>query len=112
MRYFIVSYYQQPNGKYNEAVKTDDKIRKRDAQSASLILDYKERKVIKARLDSGMERNFDNISNFYKNHYAGLILQLEATYPVIKNTFVANNQTVMPIETKEEEVADGESESS
>ena len=84
MRYLVVTYAQQANGKYNENVKIDDRIRNRDQNYASVILDYQERKVVKCRLDASVERNFDNISNFYKQHYAQAIEGLEAKFQVLE----------------------------
>lgn len=83
MRYFIVTYAQQANGKYNEHVKLDDKIRKRDQVQATLILDYKDRKILKCRVDAGIDKDFDKISNFYKGHYAQAINGLEAKFQAL-----------------------------
>lgn len=84
MRYFIVTYAQQANGKYNELVKLDDRIRKRDESMATVILDYKTRKVVKCRLASDIERNFNNISDFYKLHYDKAIDALEAKFKALE----------------------------
>lgn len=83
MRYFIVSYIQTPGGKYNETVKVDDKVRNRDAVTATLIMDYKDRKIIKARLNEAIERDFDKISDFYKGHYPDVINALEAKFQAL-----------------------------
>lgn len=84
MRYFIATYIQTPDGKFNEMIKVDDKIRNRDAQQASLIMDYKDRKIVKARLNEAIERDFDAISNFYKGHYPDVINSLEAKFQALE----------------------------
>jgi len=88
MRYFLVTYFQQPGGKYNESVKLDTKIRKRDSESASVIIDYETRKIVKSRfqgeLGNEKGRDFDTINNFYKGHYPEMIAQLEAKYEVLE----------------------------
>jgi len=87
MRYFIVTYHQTPAGKYNETIKVDKKIRKKDLNSASVIIDYKDRKIVKSRfegeLGDGDRKDFDTINNFYKTHYPDVISQLEAKYIVL-----------------------------
>ena len=84
MRYFLVSYYRKPNGKINESVKVDSKVRMKDLQSASIIIDYKERKIVKSNFEEELgpdaQHDFDTINNFYKTHYAQLIAKLEAKY--------------------------------
>ena len=112
MRYFIVSYYGQANGKYNESAKLDDKIRNKDMQFASLILDYKERKIVKCRFEGelGKVNDFDVISNFYKTHYTNIISQVEAKYQVLEDakkvylsglTADATEEVTEPEETEE-----------
>lgn len=87
MRYFLASYYQKPGGKYNESVKVDTKVRIKDLQAASVIIDYKERKIVKSsfrgELGADKSHDFNTINNFYKQHYSSLISQLEAKYEVL-----------------------------
>jgi len=87
MRYFIVTYFQKPGGKYNEQVKVDTKIRKKDADVASVIIDYQEKKIVKSRFRGEMgdnnNKDYDTINNFYKGHYPDVISQLEAKYIVL-----------------------------
>lgn len=87
MRYFIVTYFKQPSGKINEGVKLDTKVRMADLQAASVIIDYKERKIVKSNfeeeLGADMQHDFDTINNFYKGHYTAMISQLEAKYEVL-----------------------------
>jgi hypothetical protein len=87
MRYFLVTYYKQPTGKINESVKVDTKVRMKDLQSASVIIDYKERKIVKSNFEEelgpGRQHDFDTINDFYKSHYPQVISQLEAKYEVL-----------------------------
>ena len=41
MRYFIITYYTKPDGKVDEATQVTKKVRPRDLQTASVILDFK-----------------------------------------------------------------------
>jgi len=88
MRYFIVTYHQTPNGKYNETIKVDKKIRPKYLNTASVIIDYKERKILKSRFQGELgdvedSKDFETINNFYKTHYPQVISQLEAKYIVL-----------------------------
>ena len=84
MRYFIATYYRKPNGKYSEQAKADSKIRNKDLPLATVILDYKERKIVKCNLDASLDqRDFDKLNDFYKQHYLNIIAQLEAKYQVL-----------------------------
>ena len=87
MRYFIATYYSKPTGKVNESVKVDSKVRMKDLQGASVIIDYKERKIVKSNfeeeLGADMKHDFDTINNFYKEHHPQIISQLEAKYQIL-----------------------------
>lgn len=109
MRYFIVTYAKQANGKYNENVKLDDRIRNRDSSYASVILDYKDRKIVKCRLDADMEKDFETLNNFYKQHYAQAINGLEAKYQAIEELTQEVAEAIK--EKQEEKVDDGSTES-
>jgi len=114
MRYFIVTYYKKPTGKINEAVKMDTKVRMKDLQSASVIIDYKERKIVKSNFEEELgvdkQHDFDTINNFYKGHYAQLISQLEAKYEVLEAAMemaktVVNDEDVAEVTETIEEIA-------
>ena len=63
-RYMIVSYVQKPNGKYDELTEFKRHYRNSHLQSAKVILDLKERRVIKNGLNS--EASYDDMIEFYK----------------------------------------------
>ncbi len=83
MRYFIVTYLQNKDGKYNESIHLDTKLKDKVIQTATIILDYKERNIVKSRYrDDSIPKDeqFDKISAFYKTHYPDVIGQLETKY--------------------------------
>jgi len=85
MRYFIITYYQTPDGKYNETMHLEDKIKNRHLQEASVILDYKLQKIVKSRFTqdkAGMKpaADYDTLNDFYKKHYETTIKSLEAEH--------------------------------
>ena len=51
MRYFIVTYYKKPNGQIDEAVSIAKKIKPSDQQTASVIMDFKDKKVMQCTVD-------------------------------------------------------------
>ena len=108
MRYFLATYYKKPNGKFNEAVKLDTKVRMKDLQAASVIIDYKERKIVKSNFEEELgpdtHHDFDTINKFYKEHYPQVISQLEAKYEVLEEALAL--ATEMVDEIKAEKVAD------
>ena len=63
-RYMIVSYVQKPNGKYDELTEFKRHYRTSHIQSAKVILDLKEKKVVKNGLNS--EASYEDMIEFYK----------------------------------------------
>ncbi len=63
-RYMIVSYVQKPNGKYDELTDFKRQYRKSHIQSSKVILDLKEKKVIKNGLNP--DAGYDDMIEFYK----------------------------------------------
>jgi hypothetical protein len=84
MRYFLVKYSKKPTGQMDEVVSVSKKIKLRDSQSSAVILDFKTRQVIQASMDGvTVPKDWNRIRDFYHQHYARLIEDLEAVYPVI-----------------------------
>jgi len=88
MRYFIVKYRQimarkglKLEPQTDEVVAVGSKIKLRDQQSAAVILDFKERRVIQASLDGQtIPKDWQKIRDFYHQHYARVIEDLEALH--------------------------------
>jgi hypothetical protein len=77
MRYFIVKYFRKANGKVDEATAVSKRIKTSDLQSAAVILDFKECKVVKASMDGTvLPRDFNRIASFYHQHYPNVIERL------------------------------------
>jgi hypothetical protein len=60
----IVTYVQKPNGKYDELTEFKRHYRTSHIQSAKVILDLKEKKVVKNGLNP--EADYDDMIEFYK----------------------------------------------
>ncbi len=85
MRYFIITHAKNPEGKHNEMINLDSKLRTRYSTDAAIILDYQEKKVIKNRFRNkdGSVKTFDELNTFYKQHYGHVIDKLEMKYAVL-----------------------------
>lgn len=77
MRYFIVNYYTKANGKVDEATTVSKKVKTRDLQSASIILDFKTCTVLKSTMGGVVvPKDFQKIASFYHQHYPNIIERL------------------------------------
>jgi hypothetical protein len=63
-RFMIVSYVKKPNGKWDELTEFKRHYRLSHVQSAKVILDLKEKKVVKNSLNT--EAGYDDMIEFYK----------------------------------------------
>lgn len=77
MRYMIVNYYRRPTGKMDESLIVAAKLKNRELQTATVIVDFQTRRVIKASFDGAVvPKDFDRIVNYYRQHYANHVDQL------------------------------------
>jgi hypothetical protein len=63
-RYMIVTYVQKPNGKYDEITEFKKHYRMKHVQSAKVILDLADKKVVKNGLNP--DASYDDMIEFYK----------------------------------------------
>jgi hypothetical protein len=63
-RYMIVSYVQKLNGKYDEVTEFKRHYRMKHVQTAKVILDLADKKVVKNGLNP--EAGYDDMIEFYK----------------------------------------------
>jgi hypothetical protein len=81
MRYFIVTYVKKPDGQMDELIEIGNRVRSRDTQMASVILDFKQKSVLKSSLgDTVIPREWQRIRDFYYQHYERVIDQLEKAH--------------------------------
>ena len=77
MRYFVITYFQKATGEQDEVTAVTRSLKKRDIQCANVILDFKKCEVVKASMGGvNVPRNFDNIVNYYRQHYKSIIDRL------------------------------------
>jgi hypothetical protein len=101
MRYLLVTYLRKPGGQIDEQVGVDRKLRVKDIQSCSVIIDYQDLKVIKCVIE-GEVRNHDfgYLHEYYKKVYPNLIESMEKVYGLTRID--------EPIEQQPEENKDGQ----
>lgn len=79
MRYLILTYYYQANGKIDEGMIVSNNIKTKDWQTASVILDFKDQKVLKASLrDNTIPKDWDRIVGYYYPFYTTIMERLFA----------------------------------
>ena len=77
MRYLLLTYFYQANGKIDEGMTVTKSIRTKDWQTASVILDFKEQKVLKASLrDNTIPKDWDRIVSYYYQFYSSIMERL------------------------------------
>ena len=88
MRYFIVTYITKANGKIDEATAVSQRVRPRDIQTASVILDFKTQTVEKCVINGETaDKDWNRIVSYYYQHYPSTLERMFA-----ENGHVLNNQ--------------------
>jgi hypothetical protein len=77
MRYLLITYYTKPSGQIDEVMTVARKIKTKDWQTANVILDFKEQKVLLASVKGiTATRDWDTIVGYYYKHYAATVERL------------------------------------
>jgi len=77
MRYLLLTYFYQANGKIDEAMTIATKVKTRDYQMVNVILDFKELKVLKCTMhDTSIPKDWDRIVSYYYKYYTATIERL------------------------------------
>ena len=73
----MLTYYYQATGKIDEGMTVATKVRTKDWQTASVILDFKELRVLKASLrDTTIPKNWERIVGYYYPFYTNIMERL------------------------------------
>jgi hypothetical protein len=85
MRFLCITYIKTPNGQVDESTTVTKSLKPKDLSMASVILDFKEKKIIKASFSGTLaEKRWDKIRDFYYEYYPKYIDLLEAAYQTIE----------------------------
>ena len=78
MKYLIVEYVTKPNGSLEENVAVSKRLKTRDWQQASVILDFEKQAIVKGRVQNmTIERPFGEVVEYFREHYPGIVADLE-----------------------------------
>jgi hypothetical protein len=85
MRYLLIMYIKTPDGQVDEATTITKSLKRKDLATASVILDFKEKNIVKASFSGSLAvKNWDKIRDFYYEYYPKYIDLLEAAYETIE----------------------------
>ena len=77
MRYLIFTYYTKPSGKIDEVMSLSNRVKSKDLQMASVILDFRDQVVLKCVIDGkSMPKEWDTIVAYYYKHYQATMERL------------------------------------
>lgn len=87
MRYLTLTYYKKADGKIDESMAVSKRLKTRDLQTANVILDFKELKVVKCSMGAvQIPKDWDRVVAYYHQHYENIIERLfkENGYELVK----------------------------
>ena len=77
MRYFTITFIRRPTGQIDESTQTLNKLRTKDITEANVILDFKDKKILKCRMTEGnLPVDWDTVVAYYEKFYAEVFKQL------------------------------------
>lgn len=77
MRYFIITYLRKANGQIDEQTEVTKNLRRNHIQCASVILDFKSRRVEKAVLGGeSVPRDWDRLLAYFMQYYENIFKRL------------------------------------
>jgi hypothetical protein len=78
MRYLNITYLRQPGGQIDEQVGFTKSLKQNDIQTCNVIMDYRDRKVVKCVIEGKVvPTTFEGLDGYYRDVYPSLIEQLE-----------------------------------
>jgi hypothetical protein len=98
MRYLLLTYYTKPTGQIDEVMTVTNRLRTKDWQTANVILDFKDQKVLAATVKGvSATRDWDTIVSYYYTYYAS----------TIERMFTENGHELSKESTKKQEIKTG-----
>ena len=78
MRYMLITYVKKPNNQIDEQVQVTEKLKERDITTCNIILDFKERKVLKNVVQGqALGLPWPTLTEYYNNIYPDQLAELE-----------------------------------
>lgn len=77
MRYLLITYLSKPNGQIDEQVSYAKRLRDSDLMDVNVIIDYKDRKLVKCTIERRrVDTDFERMNEYYSKVYPEIIQQL------------------------------------
>lgn len=74
----LITFFRKPGGQIDEQVGFSKKVRPADEQTCNVILDFKDRKVLKCVIEGKVTpTSFEKMHEYYKQIYPQLVEQLD-----------------------------------
>ena len=81
MRYLVITYILKPDGRSDEAVSVKKKLTNHINNNANIIMDFKEKKILKSRMNQPIPREWNAIYYYFINIYSDIFKALEDANP-------------------------------
>ncbi len=86
MRYLLISFLRKRAGQIDEMVSVSKRVRTSDMNSANVILDFADKKVVKCIIEGqNHDTTFDKMRDYYARVYPNLVEQLEREASITKD---------------------------
>ncbi len=86
MRYLLISFLRKRAGQIDEMVSVSKRVRTSDMNSANVILDFADKKVVKCMIEGqNHDTTFDKMRDYYARVYPNLVEQLEREASITKD---------------------------
>ena len=85
MRYMTLTYFKRASGKIDEVMSLSNRVKSKDLETASIILDFQDQVVLKCVIDGkSMPKEWETIVSYYYKHYQATMerLFMENGHPV------------------------------
>lgn len=76
MKYFCITYYRQPDGRYNESTQVLNRLKTKDYQNHSVILDFANQQIVKCCVNGTVIKDWNTVINYYEKFYRDIFQQL------------------------------------
>ena len=97
MRYLMINFLRKRAGQIDEMVSVSKRVRTSDMNSANVILDFADKKVVKCIIEGkNHDPTFDKMRDYYARIYPNLIEQLEREAGIEKGLAKLESTIVPP----------------
>lgn len=74
----LITFFRKPGGQIDEQVGFSKRVRPQDEQTCNVILDFKDRKVVKCVIEGKvMDTTFEQMHEYYREIYPQMVGELE-----------------------------------